>query len=137
MCEVTESKKCRLQGDVRTFCIALLTTLIVLALYHFGMGICAILTGTSSCASMPVSRDYVLVPVSAMPQKALGFGEGRRFRRGDFQRGDFPRGGQGEFRRRGFRHHGGPGNGMPMPGNRPAPGEAPANRPAPADAPAS
>ena len=40
---------------------ALAALLIVLALYHFGMGICAILTGTSSYNCMPVSRDYVLI----------------------------------------------------------------------------
>ena len=133
MCEeknVAEKKSCCIKGDVRTFCIALLTTVIVLALYHFGMGICAILTGTSSCTSMPVTREYVLVPVSAMPQKAPGMGEGRRFR-GDMPggpRGEFRQGPRGEFPRRGFhgpRPEGGPG--MMRPGA-PAP-EVPAAQP--------
>ena len=136
--EASETKKCKMQGDVRTFCIALLTAVIVLAIYHFGMGICAILTGTSSCTSMPVTRDYVLVPVSAMPQKAPGFGgEGRRFRgefpggpRGEFRRGprgEFPGGPRGEFRRgprgefRGGPQQGGaPANPAPAPAAQPA-----------------
>ena len=126
MCEENktscEKKSCGLKGDVRMFCIALLTTVIVLALYHFGMGICAILTGTSSCSSMPVTRDYVLVPVSAMPQKAPGFGEGRRFPRGEFQKG--PR---GEFHRRGFHGHRPEGRpGMMRPEGQPAPAAQPA-----------
>lgn len=143
MCEENktscEKKSCGLKGDVRTFCIALLTTVIVLALYHFGMGICAILTGTSSCTSMPVTRDYVLVPVSAVPQKAPGFGgEGRRFRgefpggpHGEFRRGprgEFPGGPRGEFRRsprgefRGGHHQqdGAPVNPAPAPAAQPA-----------------
>ena len=121
--EASETKKCKMQGDVRTFCIALLTAVIVLAIYHFGMGICAILTGTSSCSSMPVTREYVLVPVSAMPRQGPGMGEGRHFPRGEFQKG--PR---GEFPRRGFRGprpEGGPG--MMRPGA-PAP-EVPAAQP--------
>ena len=121
--EASETKKCKMQGDVRTFCIVLLTAVIVLAIYHFGMGICAILTGTSGYSSMPVTREYVLVPVSAMPQKGPGMGEGRHFPRGEFHKG--PR---GEFPRRGFHGHrpeGGPG--MMRPGA-PAP-EVPAAQP--------
>ena len=117
MCEEknTEKKSCCLKGDVRTFCIALLTTVIVLALYHFGMGICAILTGTSSYNCMPVSRDYVLIPVSAMPQKGPGFGEGKRFHRGEFRRGGMP----GHHPERSFHPDG-------RPGRRPAGAERPA-----------
>lgn len=109
--------KCAQNSDLRTFLIAFLTTVILLALYHFGMGVAAILSGSASYQSMPVTREYVLVPVNALPQRGPGMGMGgpgmggfRRggmpgeFRRGGMPGGEFRRGPRpdGEFRRGGF-----------------------------------
>ena len=88
--------KCTQNSDLRTFLIAFLTTVIVLALYHFGMGVAAILSGSASYQSMPVTREYVLVPVNALPQRGPGMGMGGGPGMG-FRRGGMP---GGEFRRR-------------------------------------
>ena len=56
------------QSDRRTFLIAFLTTVILLALYHFGTGIFAICSGASDFCTIPVTRDYVLVPINALPR---------------------------------------------------------------------
>ena len=94
------------QNDRRTFLIAFLTTVILLALYHFGTGVFAIFSGKSDYCTIPVTREYVLVPVSAMPHPHMGM-----MRRGPH---GFHRGGHGEeggmprFGKRGegMRHHG-------------------------------
>ena len=85
------------QSDRRTFLIAFLTTVIVLALYHFGTGVFAIFSGKSDYCTIPVAREYVLVPVSAMPQPRMGM-MGR---------------GPGGFHRGGGFHHRGEHGGMP------------------------
>ena len=74
--QTRETGKCRCSGDLRTFGIALLTSLIVLALYHSGMMLCKMCCKDKMCG-LPVSQDYVLVPVSAMPQRAPGMTPGR------------------------------------------------------------
>ena len=131
------------QNDRRTFLIAFLTTVILLALYHFGTGLFAIFSGSSDFCTIPVTREYVLVPVSAMPQHGGmgmmgGPGGGPRgpFRGGP-RRGGFFRGGHG-----GMEHHGEQGGhhpGAPVsPGEAPAAADAadPATVPAAAPAPA-
>ena len=65
-------KNTNAQNDRRTFFIAFLTTVILLALYHFSTGLFAIFSGTSDFCTIPVTREYVLVPVSSMPHAGPG-----------------------------------------------------------------
>ena len=60
------------RNDLRTFLIAFLTSITLIALYHFGTGIYAIFSGASSFCSIPVTREYVLVPVSSFPVQQPG-----------------------------------------------------------------
>lgn len=133
------------QNDWRTFLIAFLTTVIVLALYHFGTGVFAIFSGKSDYCTIPVAREYVLVPVSAMPQPRMGMmGRGPggfHHRGGGFHRGEH--GGMPRFGKHGgedMHRHGEHGHGH-HPGAPEAP-EAPKAAPeaapkAPAPAPAA
>lgn len=50
-------------NDLRTFLIALLTAIIVVALYHFGMGFCKMFCPENSCGSYRPVQRYMLVPV--------------------------------------------------------------------------
>ena len=90
------------QNDRRTFLIAFLTTVILLALYHFGTGLFAIFAGKSDFCTIPVAREYVLVPVSSMPEPGMGMmgrGHGRGFHRGEHGEGHgFGRRGEGMHR---------------------------------------
>ncbi len=73
-------------SDLRTFLIALLTSIIVLAFYHLGLGLVKIYCPCSSECMMPTPR-YMLVPVMeprmmaprGMPGRHFGPG-GREFR---------------------------------------------------------
>jgi len=55
-------------NDLRTFLIALLTALIVVALYHFGMGFCRMFCQESACGSYRPVQRYMLVPVMESPR---------------------------------------------------------------------
>ena len=83
--------ECRKTSDLHTFMIALLTAIIVVALYHFGSGLCKIYCPESCGGYYPTPR-YMLVPVMEAPMHGMGM-HGEGFRRG-------PR---GKF---GMRHHG-------------------------------
>ncbi|MDD3154405.1 MAG: hypothetical protein PHS41_06010 [Victivallaceae bacterium] len=52
--------------DLRTLLIALLTTIVVLAFYHIGVNLCKMY----NCRPEPraICQEYVLIPVSALPQ---------------------------------------------------------------------
>lgn len=104
------------QSDRRTFLIAFLTAVIVLAVYHFGTGVFAIFAGKSDYCTIPVTREYVLVPVSSMPHPHMGM-MGRR--PGFHHRGGFHRGEHGG-------EHGGHHPGAPVKPDAPAAPEAPA-----------
>ncbi len=54
-------------SDLRTFLIALLTAVIVVALYHFGMGFCKMFCPEKSCGSYRPVQRYMLVPVMEPP----------------------------------------------------------------------
>lgn len=100
------AENCVKQNDRRTFLIAFLTTVILLALYHFGTGLFAIFSGSSDFCTIPVTREYVLVPVSAMPRHGGGMGMMGGGPRGQFRgprRGGAP---DGAFHRGGMGHHG-------------------------------
>ena len=62
----TPAPEPRKNNDLRTFAIALLTAVIVVALYHFGCGICKIYFCSESCGYYP-SQRYMLVPVFDVP----------------------------------------------------------------------
>ena len=83
--------ECRKNSDLHTFLIALLTAIIVVALYHFGSGLCKIYCPGSCGGYYPTPR-YMLVPVMEAPMPGMGMPE-EGFRRG-------PR---SKF---GMRHHG-------------------------------
>ena len=103
--------ECRKNNDLRTFTIALLTAIIVVALYHFGTGLCKIYC--TSCEYSPAPR-YMLVPVMNVPMQGMdeGFMPHRGHRKFGMKRHGF-RHGHGDMRpdwKRGpgFRHgHGG------------------------------
>ena len=121
--------ECRKNSDLRTFMIALLTSIIVVALYHFGSGLCKIYC-PDSCSGYYPSQRYMLVPVMDAPMPGMGmpnegFHRGPRgkfgmrhpgFRDGsmrpDWKRGPGFRGKHhdGQFGPRGFKGHRGPGN---------------------------
>ena len=139
--------ECRKNNDLRTFMIALLTSVIVVALYHFGSGLCKIYC-PSSCGGYYPTPRYMLVPVMEAPMSGMDMPE-EGFRRG-------PRGKFG-MKRPGFRDGGmrpdwkrGPGfkgkrpdgqfgpkgpRGMKKPGAK-APDADPEAKPAPAAKPA-
>ena len=139
--------ECRKNSDLRTFMIALLTAIIVVALYHFGSGLCKIYC-PSSCGGYYPTPRYMLVPVMEAPMSGMDMPE-EGFRRG-------PRGKFG-MKRPGFRDGGmrpdwkrGPGfkgkrpdgqfgpkgpRGMKKPGAK-APDADPEAKPAPAAKPA-
>ena len=113
-------------SDRRTFLIAFLTTVILLALYHFGTGLFAIFSGKCESCTIPVAREYVLVPVSSMHQPCMGM-MGRKpggFHRGGFHRGErdgehhggmprFGKRGENDGKHGGMHHFGKRGAGMP------------------------
>lgn len=72
--------ECRKNSDLRTFMIALLTSIIVVALYHFGSGLCKIYC-PDSCGGYYPSPRYMLVPVMDVPMPVMGM-SGEGFRRG-------------------------------------------------------
>ena len=139
--------ECRKNSDLRTFMIALLTAIIVVALYHFGSGLCKIYC-PESCGGYYPTQRYMLVPVMEAPMGGMDMPD-EGFRRG-------PRGKFG-MRRPGFRDGGmrpdwkrGPGfkgkrpdgqfgpkgpRGMKKPGAK-APDADPEAKPAPAAKPA-
>ena len=124
--------ECRKNNDLRTFAIALITAVIVVALYHFGCGLCKIFCSEGCDAAYPAPR-YMLVRVMDVPMvpPEEGMhrpGPGRFGMRG--KPGFGPRGkGQHGFRGKGqFRK--GP---RPEAGN-PADSKAEAAKPAPAPA---
>ena len=88
--------ECRKNSDLRTFMIALLTAIIVVALYHFGSGLCKIYC-PSSCGGYYPTPRYMLVPVMEAPMSGMDMPE-EGFRRG-------PRGKFG-MKRPGFRDGG-------------------------------
>lgn len=59
-----QARTCPRSGDLRTFVIALLTSLIVVLLYHCGLGLCRMFC--SPCSGRPPVR-YMLVPVADAP----------------------------------------------------------------------
>ena len=66
--------ECRKNNDLRTFMIALLTSVIVVALYHFGSGLCKIYC-PENCGGYYPTQRYMLVPVMDVPMMH-GMGEG-------------------------------------------------------------
>ena len=137
-----ETPVCRKSSDSRTFCIALLTAIVVVAVYHVGTRLCRMFCTPGGCGKPAVT--YMLIPI-------VKDGPGPMSHHGPF-------GGRGGFRHRRhmdapeggecpsdlepgkkMMHKGGfrPGKG---PGSRPdRPGKGPGFRkgPAPADAPAA
>lgn len=63
--------ECRKPSDLRTFAIALLTSIIVVALYHFGSGLCKIFC-QDSCGGYYPTQRYMLVPVMEVPMPGMG-----------------------------------------------------------------
>ena len=62
--------ECRNNNDLRTFVIALLTAVIVVAVYHFGSGLCKIYCSNCSSTYCPTPR-YMLVPVMDVPMSGM------------------------------------------------------------------
>ena len=60
----TAAPECRKSSDLRIFAIALLTSIIIVALYHVGSRLCRIFCPGEGC--YPV-RQYMLVPVMDEP----------------------------------------------------------------------
>ena len=58
--------ECGKNNDLRTFAIALITAVIVVALYHFGCGLCKIFCSDGCDAAYPAPR-YMLVRVMDVP----------------------------------------------------------------------
>jgi len=65
--------ECRKNNDLRTFMIALLTAVIVVALYHFGSGLCKIYC-PESCGGYYPTQRYMLVPVMEAPMPGMDEG---------------------------------------------------------------
>ena len=133
--------ECRKNNDLRTFAIALLTSIIVLALYHFGSGLCKIFCSNSSCGYYPTQR-YMLVPVMNNPMMP-GMGEGGMHHHGHGKFGmRKPHFRDGRMKPEWKRGPGFKGKRPENPGPETAPGpraakaEAPAAEPPPAAAPA-
>ena len=146
--------ECRNNNDLRTFVIALLTAVIVVAVYHFGSGLCKLYR--ADCGGYCPTQRYMLVPVMEGPIPGMDEGAMRRPGRGKFgarRPGAFPGGGmrpdwkrgpmfngcrpggqfgpKGEFRGpRGFKGPNGP-------KRKPAKADAPEAAPAPAAKPAA
>ena len=147
--------ECRKNNDLRTFMIALLTAVIVVALYHFGTGLCKIYCSDCSSGYCPTQR-YMLVPVMDVPMPCMDEGAMHRPGHGKFgmrRPGGFRDGGMkpdwkrrhglkgnrpdGQFGPRGeFGGHKGF-RGFNGPKKRPAEAHAPEANPAPAAKPAA
>ena len=106
--------ECRKNNDLRTFMIALLTAVIVVALYHFGTGLCKIYCSGCSDGYYPTPR-YMLVPVMNVPMPEMDEGDMPHHGRGKFgmkrhgfRHGGMPHHGHGKFgmKKHGFRHGG-------------------------------
>ena len=91
----TTAPECRKNNDLRTFVIALLTAVIVVAVYHFGVGVCKIYCPDGSSTCYP-TRRYMLVPVMESPMHGMDEGAMHRPGRGKFgarRPGNFREGG--------------------------------------------
>ncbi len=75
--------ECRKNSDLRTFMIALLTAVIVVALYHFGSGLCKIYC-PESCGGYYPTQRYMLVPVMDVPMPVMDEGAMHRPGQGKF-----------------------------------------------------
>ena len=73
----------RKNNDLRTFMIALLTAVIVVALYHFGSGLCKIYC-PESCGGYYPTQRYMLVPVMDVPMPGMDEGAMHHPGRGKF-----------------------------------------------------
>jgi len=134
---VTEKPK---SSDLRIFAIALLTSIIAIALYHFGVGFCKIFFCSEYDCS-PNTR-YMLVRVLEAPEFPVGDEEAEMKGRHRMHHdgGEMPHGGPRFKGKRPGGMPGGPGR-RPFPRKGPAPekpkkADAPAKAPAPAEAPA-
>ena len=77
--------ECRKNNDLRTFFIALLTAIVVVALYHFGSGLYKIFCTYDCDSGYYPSQRYMLVPVMDMPMMpGMGEGHGHRHGHGKF-----------------------------------------------------
>ena len=115
----TAAPACRKSSDARTFCIALLTAIVVVAAYHVGTRVCRMFCrGPRACGQPAVT--YMLIPVVNAPAGPMAGPHGPGFRHG--RRMGAP---EGMPHKGGFR----PGKG---PGFRkgPAPADKPADKPA-------
>ena len=110
-----QAPECGKNNDLRTFAIALITAVIVVALYHFGCGLCKIFCSDSCDAVYPAPR-YMLVRVMDAPmpmdEEMHHPGPGK-FGPGKFGPGKFGMKGKHHFhqggprgRRPGFKGHG-------------------------------
>ena len=97
--------ECRKNSDLRTFMIALLTAIIVVAAYHVGSGLCKIFCSDGCSAYYPTQR-YMLVPVMEVPMPGM-------------DEGAMHHPGHGKF---GMRRHGGFREGGMKPGWKRGPG---------------
>lgn len=110
-----ETAACRKSSDMRTFCIALLTAIVVVAAYHVGTRLCRMFCGAPGGCGKP-AVTYMLVPVFGSPVGCPMMRGGCPMREmscypGKFERGHHP----GKFERG---HHPGrhfrkPGEGGP------------------------
>ena len=75
--------ECRKNNDLRTFVIALLTAIIVVAVYHFGSGLCKIYC-PESCGGYYPTQRYMLVPVMDVPMPCMDEGAMHHPGRGKF-----------------------------------------------------
>ena len=142
--------ECRKNNDLRTFVIALLTAIIVVAVYHFGSGLCKIYC-PESCGGYYPTQRYMLVPVMDVPMPGMDEGAMHHPGRGKFgmrRPGGFRDGGMrpdwkrgpgfkgkrpdGQFGPKGFK---GP-RGMKKPGAKAPEADAPEAKPAPEEKPA-
>ena len=79
----TTAPECRKTNDLRTFVIALLTAVIVVAAYHFGSGLCSIFCSNCDSGYCPTQR-YMLVPVMDIPMQGMDEGAKHHPGRGKF-----------------------------------------------------
>ena len=133
-----ETPVCRKSSDARTFCIALLTAIVVVAVYHVGTRVCRMFCTPGGCGRPAVT--YMLIPVVQGGPGPMGghfgkpgFRHGRHM--GAPEGGECPEGmepGRKMMRKGGFRPGKGPGfRKGPAPAGE-APAAAPADKPAPA-----
>lgn len=80
--KTTETPVCRKSSDARTFCIALLTAIVVVAAYHVGTRLCRMFRTPGGCGRPAVT--YMLIPV-------VQGGPGPMAHRGHFGPGMGPR----------------------------------------------